>query len=284
MRFVALDVETANPDLSSICQIGAVVFEDGFPTDTWSVLVDPEDWFDEMNVSIHGIDEESVKGAPTFKALAPELSRRLEGQVVATHTAFDRNAIARASSRHGTVVPQCSWLDTACVARRAWPDVAQRGYGLASLAERLGIEFSHHDAAEDARAAGMVLVRAMADTGLDMAGWLERVRRPLNPSAEAGMHRDGNPEGPLFGEILVFTGALAVPRREAAEMAARMGCEVADGVTKHTTLLVVGDQDIRALNGHEKSSKHRKAEELIAKGKSIRILGESDFVSLMSMP
>jgi DNA polymerase III subunit epsilon len=48
-------------------------------------------------------------------------------------------------------------------------------------------------------------------------------------------------------------------------------------VTKHTTLLVVGDQDVRKLAGHEKSAKHRKAEELIANGQRIRIISESDF-------
>lgn len=74
-----------------------------------------------------------------------------------------------------------------------------------------------------------------------------------------------------------------MPRHEAAELASRAGCETADGVTKHTTLLVVGDQDIRMLNGHEKSSKHRKAEELIAKGKPIRILTETDFLSLVAL-
>ena len=74
-----------------------------------------------------------------------------------------------------------------------------------------------------------------------------------------------------------------MPRRQASEMAAGAGCEVADGVTKHTTLLVVGDQDIRVLNGHDKSSKHRKAEELIAKGLPIRILTESDFASMVGL-
>ena len=75
----------------------------------------------------------------------------------------------------------------------------------------------------------------------------------------------------------MFTGTLSVPRREAANAAAAAGCRVDDGVTKHTTLLVVGDEDLRRLNGHEKSSKHRKAEQLIANGQPIRILGESDF-------
>jgi DNA polymerase-3 subunit epsilon len=95
------------------------------------------------------------------------------------------------------------------------------------------------------------------------------------------LERDGNPEGELAGEVLVFTGALSIPRREAADAAAAAGCRVDGGVTKHTTMLVVGDQDIRKLNGHEKSSKHAKAELLIGKGQGIRILGESDFLRVI---
>lgn len=54
-------------------------------------------------------------------------------------------------------------------------------------------------------------------------------------------------------------------------------------MTKKTTLLVVGDTDVQRLAGHEKSSKHRKAEELVAKGAPIRILRETDFRELVAM-
>jgi DNA polymerase-3 subunit epsilon len=37
------------------------------------------------------------------------------------------------------------------------------------------------------------------------------------------------------------------------------------------------------LAGHDKSSKHRKAETLIANGHSIRILRETDFKQLVAM-
>lgn len=283
MKFVALDVETANPDMSSICQIGIVHFDDGKVVDYWSSLVDPKDYFDGMNVSIHGIGEDDVRGAPDFKQASIEVRRRLGNQIVAIHTAFDRNAIARASLKHAVEVPECFWLNTASVARRAWPEVAQKGYGLSALSKKFGIEFEHHNAVEDARAAGLILIRAMGEANLDLDGWLDRVRRPLGANGSDCMTRNGNPEGSLYGEVVVFTGALAIPRREAADMAAKAGCETADGVTKHTTLLVVGDQDIRLLNGHEKSSKHRKAEELIAKGQPLRILTESDFTSMVGI-
>jgi DNA polymerase-3 subunit epsilon len=80
--------------------------------------------------------------------------------------------------------------------------------------------------------------------------------------------------------MIVFTGALQLARREAADMAAAAGGDVLPGVTKHTTMLVVGDQDISKLNGHDKSSKHMKAEKLITSGQQIRIIGESDFMAL----
>ncbi len=96
------------------------------------------------------------------------------------------------------------------------------------------------------------------------------------------MQERRNPEGGLFGEILVFTGSLSISREEAAEAPAEAGCRVDDGVTKHTTMLVVGDQDLRRLAGHEKSSKHLKAERLITEGQHIRILGESDFMHIVS--
>ena len=66
-------------------------------------------------------------------------------------------------------------------------------------------------------------------------------------------------------------------------MAADIGCQVAPNVTKNTTLLVVGDQDVQRLAGHTKSSKHRKAEDLILKGQPIRILRESDFRELVAL-
>ena len=56
----------------------------------------------------------------------------------------------------------------------------------------------------------------------------------------------------------MFTGALAIPRREASDMAAVAGCHVAGNVSKKTTILVVGTQDRSKLKGYEKSTKHRR--------------------------
>jgi DNA polymerase-3 subunit epsilon len=41
MDFVVIDVETANADLSSICQVGIASFREGDLADTWESLVNP---------------------------------------------------------------------------------------------------------------------------------------------------------------------------------------------------------------------------------------------------
>ena len=179
MEFVALDVETANADMASICQIGLARYKNGSLVEEWKTYVDPEDYFDGINISIHGIDEATVKGSPTLPGIASCLCDHLSGRVSVCHTHFDRIAIRQAFTKYDLPVPSCTWLDSARVARRTWAEFARGGYGLKNVCEFLGYDFSHHDALEDAKAAAQVLLAAMAKTDLDVAGWLNRVERPI---------------------------------------------------------------------------------------------------------
>lgn len=286
MDFVAIDVETANPDMSSICQIGLAFFQDGEFHSGWKSYVDPRTWFSPFNVRIHGIGEAKVSGAPTLPEIEEPLRSHLEGEVVVCHTRFDRVAMHQAFGLHALPPLTCRWIDSAGVARRTWSQFSHRGYGLSSLCDFLGYEFQHHDALEDAKAAGHVLLAAIETSGLSFEELLAGIvyYSPRHTSNTPRHARDGNPDGALIGEVAVFTGALMIPRREAAELASAAGCQVADNVTSQTTLLVVGDQDVAKLAGHDKSSKHRKAESLMAEGHPIRILRESDFAELVGMP
>ena len=180
MKFVSIDVETANADMASICSAGIAVFENGVLASEWYSLIDPADYFDAMNVSIHGIEERDVQGAPTFKDAAAEIGSLLEDQIVVTHTHFDRVAMGQAAGRWSIPALECTWLDSAKVARRTWPECARSGYGLAKLCKRIGYSFGHHNALEDAKAAGYVMLAAMRDSGLDLEAMLKRVRQPVN--------------------------------------------------------------------------------------------------------
>ncbi len=281
MDFVAIDFETANEDLASICQIGLVHFQDGKVVESYKKYIDPEDYFSEMNISIHGITEDFVDGSPTFPEIYKEIADFMNGKIIVSHTNFDRSAWNRTLLRYSLPDLDIEWLDSARVVRRTWEKYAWSGYGLANVARDLGIVFEHHDALEDATAAGLVLVRACEEKGMSIDDWIRRVERPIKVPRVDTPKPEPNEEGHLYGQTIVFTGSLTLPRKVAIVIASEAGCKVGSSVTKKTTLLVVGNQDIRVLmSGHRKSSKHLKAEKLIAAGQKIKVLQESDFMEI----
>ena len=157
-------------------EIGIVHVEDGQVRDEWRALIDPEDQFDPWNVEIHGIDEEVVKGSSTLPEMWDDLSRRLRGSVLVSHSSFDRTAFEKATDYYELEQLQVTWLDSVRIARRTWPDrYGRRGYGLKNIAADLGIVFEHHRALDDAKAAAQIVLKACEITNLDIDEWLARV-------------------------------------------------------------------------------------------------------------
>ena len=102
---------------------------------------------------VHGIGEATFKGNRTLLQVQSELRRYIEGVVLVSHTAFDRVALNGATNRYELEAIRAIWLDSAMIARIAWPErYRHRGWSLAGIASDLGIVFRHHDGVEDARA------------------------------------------------------------------------------------------------------------------------------------
>lgn len=160
-RFIAVDVETAGYDGASICQIGlAFVRFDGTIT-VYSTYIDPCTRFAAGNTQLHGIDADTVKGAPTFAQALPELRHVLEAHPLVQHSRFDEKAFDAACRLAQLPVLQSIWTDSVAVARKAWPEFrGNGGHGLGNLKKELGLRFQHHDAGEDARAAAEVILKA----------------------------------------------------------------------------------------------------------------------------
>ncbi len=284
MNFIALDVETANNSRDSICQIGIVQYQKGEIINEWSTLINPEVKFGVIQSGIHGIDEYDVQDAPTYPDIIGNLRTMIEGQTVVYHSGsqFDKSAIEKASVKYGIKVLSCTWLDSALMVRRTWPQFSQKGYGLKPMCKFLGYsDFAHHDALADAKACGFITLKALEVSNIPIGDWVPKNRKSITPRTKKT--REGNPSGTLYGEVIVFTGKLTMTRLEAANIASKIGCKVGASVTKKTTMIVVGDQDINVLAGHKKTAKLCRAEELIEKGAALRILGESEFNNLVAL-
>lgn len=279
-RFIALDVETACSDAGSICQIGLACVQPDNQIQTFSMLVNPGTRFDAFNIQLHGIGPDHVADAPRFPDALSALLPLLTTHHLVQHSNFDKQAMNAACGFCGLPTPDLRWSDSVIIARRAWPELkGNGGHGLANLKRTLNLQFRHHDAGEDARAAAMVVLHAEAHLSMPF----EQLIIPASkPSFAARQTRTGNANGVLAGCTVVFTGNLGMSRETASDHAANAGMNVKTSVTNQTTHLVVGDQDLSVLAGHTKSSKHRKAEDMRDAGHPIRIMGESEFRKLLS--
>lgn len=286
-RFIALDVETANDDPASICQIGLAFVRPDNSIITWSNYVDPEDLFSSANIAIHGITDDTIieANAPIFEDALEHIASALTSVTVFQHSDFDRRCIVAACDEAAIEAPKINWADSVRVAQRAWPELkGNGGHGLANLRKHFGLSFRHHDAGEDARASAEIVLLAEKHTGLSAKELTAPAKRQFRKTFEPSAPMEGVATGPLYGGVVVFTGSLSISREDASQSAAACGLTVAMNVTKKTTLLVVGDQDLSLLAGHSKSIKHRKAEGYIANGQRIQILTETDFLAIVRAP
>lgn len=263
--FIAIDVETASGSRHSICQFGAVGFRDGQEVFAYQTLMDPACDFSPFNIAIHGITPDHVRGAPTYHRSHDAIDRLLSGRVVVAHSNFDKGALGDACRENSLPPVVCRWLDTVAVARRTWPDLPN--HKLKTLAAHFGHSFKHHDALEDARVAGLIMLRAMEKSSVGLDHWFAPERQRSRRVA-----RHGGAEGPLAGQRVVLSGDFTAPKPMIADMIAGAGGAVAASVSKRTTLLVLG----RPITPWAvKSNKQLAVEAFIAAGYRMAIITEA---------
>ncbi len=302
--FVAIDFETASGSRASACAVGWSRFEHGAEAQAGSTLIDPgiepEEW-DGFNISIHGIEPADVVGAPSFAEVWELVSRVAAGSPLVAHYApFDIGVVRAELWRAGVKPTPFRYTCSAAMARAVWPEMLS--VSLPIVAAELGIDLDHHEPGSDARASGQVLLAALGALGVDTIdeafsatgrrwgevhsdrSWVGTgYGHKLRAKEMSATTDDFDPEHPLCGQVIVFTGALnSMTRREAFQLVLNVGAQPGDGVTKHTNILVVGEQDIHKLAaGQTMSGKQRKAADLRVKGLDIQLVGEGDFLRML---
>lgn len=303
-EFVAIDLETANTNRASACAVGWALFEDGRLVENGSTLIDPglgpDEWWP-FNMAVHHIKPADVHGAPDFPAAWQAFDMLARDRPLVAHNASFDMSVLRAEWARWEIEPHpVRYACSAILSRQAWPDLVSAS--LPVVAEHLGLDLGERDPAANARVSGQIAVRAVASLGVNdldaaMASrhirWGEILRdmswvpsgidHPLRASDIQASTDAFDERHPLYGKVVVFTGALeSMGRRQAYQWVKDVGGSPADGVTKDTNILVVGEQDIRKLAaGETLSYKQRKAAELRLKGYDIQLLGEDDFLRFL---
>lgn len=310
VSFVAIDFETATGRRGSACAVGWALVEECRVRESGFQLIDPqvpESEWSHFNIGLHGIRPADVRGAPSFAQVWNDLLSLAAGRpFVAHYAAFDTGVIREEHGRYGLEMVPFRYACSARLSQVAWPSLLS--VSLPVVASWLGLELRHHDAQSDAEVAGLVTLEAIRTIGTpDLSAAMERTSllwgqvraggawirfgstpmvgtRDLVQSYEAlGIQQGVDPSHPLFGQVVVFTGALqTMARAEAHRLVYEAGGMPGNSVTKSTTILVSGEQDFtRFAPGVHQSAKFRKAQQLRDAGCEIQLVAEEDFLRLL---
>lgn len=313
MDFVTIDFETANEKRASACSFGLAIVSDGKVVDARHWLIRPQELrFNPFNVGIHGINEAAVADKPRLCDLWDEIRPLLDGNLVLAHNAsFDMSVLRKSLDGYGIPYPQCDYSCTYLIARETWTDWVC--FALGAVAYKLDLPFIHHDAMEDARACAEIALRAAQHLNVYTFDELEERTNvyhgrlehdhyytPYCPSVRgertgkkstAIRYKDLRCEvdvidesNPFFGRKVVFTGTLSCMMREvAAQLVVNHGGQCCGSVSKKTNIVVVGELDSRTFAaGKNKTKKLETAESLALAGCNIEVIGEDDFLRMIS--
>ncbi len=158
--FIAIDVETANNHLTSVCAVGAVKVIDGAVADRFYRLVRPYPnfYFRHFTENIHGLSNKDTDNAPCFDSIWPELRDFIAGlPLVAHNKSFDNSCLKATTRYYGIDFPNLPFHCTLTKSRQTIPRRLVSSYSLPYVAHFLGIPFdNHHNALADAEACAKI--------------------------------------------------------------------------------------------------------------------------------
>ncbi len=164
--FVAIDFETANHNKGSVCSVGLAVVRDFKVVETVSRLIKPiPNFYERMNVSIHGIRPEMTEQEQNFGELWCELRPYLNNkQVVAHNASFDMGELRQVLQRFDLQQPNLNYYCSVQISRKVFSGLFN--YKLPTVCAYLDIDdLKHHDGTSDAVACARIVIQALKRTG-----------------------------------------------------------------------------------------------------------------------
>ncbi len=159
-EYVVFDLETTgfDPRQEAIIEIGAVRVRDGvIQPDHFCTFVDPQRPLSPKIVSLTGITDEMLVGAPSQEQAVRAFLDYAGGRPLVAHNAdFDVSFLRQAAANFG--IPfEPTTVDTLSLARRLYPELKNHKLDTVAAHLRLG-SFNHHRADDDAATAAGILL------------------------------------------------------------------------------------------------------------------------------
>lgn len=178
--FVVIDVETTGLSAykDEIIQVSAVRYLNGKEADSFSSYIRPTVSIPQRITQITGIRNDTVRNAPPFSAVQSELFSFIRQAPVVTgyNVSFDLRFLSAASGL--SLLARWPYFDTLEYARLCYPGLPE--YKLGSVCAHIGYRANFHNALNDCRACGAVLLH-MCRTSFDLLNDSLTLNCPTRP-------------------------------------------------------------------------------------------------------
>lgn len=157
--FAAIDFETANEQLSSVCSIGIVIVRNGEIVERFYSLIQPEpNYYSYMNSMIHGLSNEDTDKASVFSEIWKQVEPLIADlPLVAHNKGFDEACLKAVFRTYQMDYPDYQFYCTLAESRRQMKFLPN--HQLHTVAEACGyILTDHHNALADAEACAEIAI------------------------------------------------------------------------------------------------------------------------------
>lgn len=313
-EYVVLDIETTglSAEYDDIIEVALLKIKDGKEIDRFQSLIQPPEseyyidedddilvkqniktdengdkyvtfFVDDFITDLTGITNEMLKDAPIFEEIADKIYDFIgENIIVGYNVHFDLNFLIDNFEKALNKSLKNDFVDLLRLSRKIFPDL--ENHKLTTLAQTFCLSTdNNHRALSDCVITNNLLNKinnVIADKNIDLNELFKK--HHIDLTQIEGDKNQLDPSHPLYGKNCVFTGKLELLQRtEAAHLVASIGGLPQNGVNKHTNFLIIGNLDYSKNIKEGKSSKQKKAEQLILSGADLSIITEADFYDLV---
>ena len=162
---VAFDVETPNCCGNAICSIGITEIIQGKAAESREIRINPDTYFDNFCISVHGITPDMVSGAPEFYEVWPEINQAFGQRLVLAHNArFDLGVLKKVMFRYGLYRENIIYCDTLAMARRYLKNKVGNNK-LGTLCDYYKIDLDPHRAGSDSAGCAGIYLKMLKEYG-----------------------------------------------------------------------------------------------------------------------
>ena len=286
--YIMIDTETTwlSPDWDRILEISAIKVKSGKVINEFSRLIkySENDIVPSFITELTGITTTMIrsKGVSPKQATSEFKAFVEESLIVGYNVNFDINFIFDSYQQFNLGDFNNDYVDVWRIARRFFK--GERHNRVVDVMPRLGITHQQrHRALADCYDQKSILdeLSIRIDENFFKQSKRAKQKSKFDLRTLISTSSSINQDSAFYQKSICFTGALSIPRKDAAQLVVNIGGAAQNGINKKTDYLVIGDISYSTNVKNGITGKMKRANELMNAGQDITILTETLFMEML---